>query len=330
MLRHFSERQRKKSALKARELKRFQWVQSCEASRREVTKNGQAQRLRKITATNTDSTWTLLDLLPALLGIKFFASTYVIASEPSMSLYPRNLPPLLRLPPETLDEIASFIDMHSDLISFARASHACADLVIPQHSEYRIIRVRHKFPYMWAHLARRADLARNIREVHICERHNSTATDHFPSTLIEKSTDGVMEHVEEGNRIRNLCEALRHMKRLRVFTWSWNFLISTAVNPTTKPAHEDAIFAVLSQNPSLMHLGLWGNFGAHARDAYSDPDSLAYPVCRFNDIYDSWSELSAVCPAVENVQSSILVSCRGCLDQTVQRTTCLCHVEAIA
>ena len=46
----------------------------------------------------------------------------------------RPLPPLLRLPDEILDVIASELDLHEDLIKFALASHACANIVIPHIS----------------------------------------------------------------------------------------------------------------------------------------------------------------------------------------------------
>ena len=45
-------------------------------------------------------------------------------------------PPLLRLSDEILDEIASVLDFHEDLIHFALASHACSNIVIPRHTQY--------------------------------------------------------------------------------------------------------------------------------------------------------------------------------------------------
>ena len=39
--------------------------------------------------------------------------------------------PLLRLPDDILDDIVSELDLHKDLINFAAASHACANIVIP-------------------------------------------------------------------------------------------------------------------------------------------------------------------------------------------------------
>lgn len=185
-------------------------------------------------------------------------------------------PALLRLPREILDEILTQVDQHKDLISLALASHACSDLVVPRHSEYRIIRVRHRVPLMWAHLARRADLARNIREVHLCERHNTVASDHFPSTLINQSVDPASTLMGEETRVRNLCEALRHMEHLRVFTWSWNF--SPPALPTITPRYEEAILQALCDKPSLAHVALSGRFAFRYRGLQVDGNSIGYPV----------------------------------------------------
>lgn len=184
---------------------------------------------------------------------------------------------LLRLPDELLDDILSQIDLLYDLTALALTSRSVSRLAIPRHTQYRIIRVRYPVPFIWAHLARRADLARNIREVHLCERHNRSAPDRFPSTLLDKSIDGDIKHAEEDNRISNLCMALRHMRLLHVFTWSWN--VSPVSNPTVKSEHEDFVMQILSQKDSLKHLGLSGRFGAHTLDESRDPESLTYPVC---------------------------------------------------
>ncbi|KAF9063952.1 hypothetical protein BDP27DRAFT_1231222 [Rhodocollybia butyracea] len=73
---------------------------------------------------------------------------------------------LLTLPLEILDTILSDLDTYSDLISLALVSKNIYHQVIPRHSEYRVLRIRHRFPGLWAHLAKRADLSRNLREIH--------------------------------------------------------------------------------------------------------------------------------------------------------------------
>ena len=181
------------------------------------------------------------------------------------------------LPDEILEEIVAELDQHKDLISFALASRSCAALVIPHHTEYRILRVRHPLPNMWAHLARRADLSRNIREVHICERHNYLSPDHYPITLIDKNIDNALVNAEESVRIRNICQALGHMHRLQVFSWSWKD-VQGQQWPTSHPDHENAVLVAVSKLPALEKLNLSGKFALHALSSEYDTKSIKYPV----------------------------------------------------
>jgi len=190
-------------------------------------------------------------------------------------------PAIFSLPEEILDEIVSELDHHRDLVAFALASRECADAVIPHHTQYRVLRVRHPLPEMWAHLARRSDLARNFRELHICERDNYTMPDHYPTILIDDMYNQSWNHAEESNRIRNICQAVGHMRRLRVFSWSWNN-VPHQVRPTSHPLHENAILTAVSQLPSLEALNLNGKFALHALNSVQDPGSLAYPVSSFH------------------------------------------------
>jgi hypothetical protein len=190
--------------------------------------------------------------------------------------YVSKSPGFLRLPQELLDEIISDLE-HRDIVSLALVSRASSALVIPRHTEYRVLRTRHLLPAMWAHLARRADLTRNIREVHICERLNKTASDRVPKTLIDRCVDEKITHVVEERRIRNICIALGHMRRLHTFTWSWE--VDPPAIPTIETAHENAILEVLSRKKTLRHIGLSGMFGSHAPGLAYDPESSLYPVC---------------------------------------------------
>ncbi|KAG6865572.1 hypothetical protein C0991_001331 [Blastosporella zonata] len=124
---------------------------------------------------------------------------------------------LSSLPRELLDEILSELDQVHDLLSLAFTSRRNANIVIPQHTEYRKIRVRTTMPAMWAHLAQRADLARNIREVELCARQDYTAPDRFPVTLV----DNAYHHDDEQKRVEHMCAALGHMKRLATFVWQY-------------------------------------------------------------------------------------------------------------
>ncbi|KAF7317639.1 F-box domain-containing protein [Mycena kentingensis (nom. inval.)] len=188
---------------------------------------------------------------------------------------------LLRLPAELVDEILADLE-HADLVALALVSKAGAALVIPRHTEYRVIRTRHLLPAMWAHLARRADLARNIREVHIAERSNRKTSDRIPRTLLlAEGSRGGREVLEE-TRVRNMCEALGHMQRLRTFTWSWE--VSPPTAPMVEPGMENAVLSVLGRKSTLRHLGLAGLFAIHAPGRVADPESLGYPLWAFSGL----------------------------------------------
>lgn len=211
-----------------------------------------------------------------LLCILSFTSTF----QP-MSRFAKKMeavqPPLLRLPDEILEEIFSEIDRQADIVAFALASKLCHSIVAPHHTQYRILRVRGTSPDVWAHLARRSDLARNLREVHILEPNNVRAPpDRIPTTLIDGHLDMNLSNADETARIQNLCRALGHMQRLRAFTWSC--LFPGGQRPTSHPVHENSILAVVTSLPELERVSLTGRFALHALDSTRDPRSSTYPV----------------------------------------------------
>jgi hypothetical protein len=182
---------------------------------------------------------------------------------------------MISLPLEILEEIASLIEHHNNLVSLALTCMVWKRLLIPAHTEYRIIRVRGRMFSMWAHLARRSDLARNIREIHLCEPDNFLSPDHYPTMLLDA---GQLECTvsKEDQRIGNMCQALKHMKYLEEFEWSWNG--PKIGHPTHKAVHEAQIFNALSHCKSLKRLRLSGPFGEHALGIDRDPEGVFYPV----------------------------------------------------
>lgn len=112
--------------------------------------------------------------------------------------------------------------------------------------------------------------------MHICERHNKTASDRVPRTLVDPCPDA---HAAEDKRIRNMCTALGHMRRLHTFTWAWE--VSPPGPPTVRPEHENMVLNMLARKKTLRHVGLSGCFGLHAPGVAYDPDSMLYPVCIF-------------------------------------------------
>ena len=157
------------------------------------------------------------------------------------------------------------------------ASHACSYIIIPRHTQYRIILVRNAGFQLLAHLARRADIALNTREAHMWKQYNHTAPDRMPTTLIGPQLD--LSQYSEADHARNICEALSHMSDLRVSSWCWNTTGSQQRSrPTILPAHEDAILDIARQKPTLKHIGLSGRFSNHVQSPNIDRNSLSYPV----------------------------------------------------
>ncbi|KAF9054739.1 hypothetical protein BJ165DRAFT_1337758 [Panaeolus papilionaceus] len=194
-----------------------------------------------------------------------------------------NIPPIFQLPDEIIEEIVAELHLHRDLIAFALTSKISASLVIPHHTQYRILRVRHSLPEMWAHLARRSDLTRNIREVHISSPSQNTVPDRYPTALIDKKLDGNMKNSDEATRIRNMCQALRHMCHLRVFNWSWEDG-SSLQRPTSHPAYENAIIKTLHDLTELETVRLDGSFAFHALSSAQDSESQTYPGWRLSNL----------------------------------------------
>ncbi|KAG6817124.1 hypothetical protein H0H87_012315 [Tephrocybe sp. NHM501043] len=168
---------------------------------------------------------------------------------------------LSSLPHEILDDILSELDEVNDLLSLAFTSRRNANVIIPQHTQYRNIRIRTPMPAMWAHLAQRADLTRNIRRVELCTRQDHTASDRFPFTLVYGST----HHEDEKQRVDDICTALGHMKRLATFVWDYEPDVKSG-RWRLNHSHEEMIISSLVKAPSLRHLMLRGECGAHVRD----------------------------------------------------------------
>ncbi|KIK50245.1 hypothetical protein GYMLUDRAFT_51335, partial [Collybiopsis luxurians FD-317 M1] len=87
---------------------------------------------------------------------------------------------LTQLPLKILDSIFSDLDSHSDLISLALSSKDQYHLVVLRHSDYWVLRIRHRLPGLWAHLAKRADLVWNLREVYICQKMEQAIVERYP------------------------------------------------------------------------------------------------------------------------------------------------------
>jgi hypothetical protein len=220
---------------------------------------------------------------------------------------------ILQLPAEVTEGILSEIDAHQDLLALALTSRALACSIIPRHTEYRVIRVRHPLPYMWAHLARRADLTRNIREVHLCAQDDYTATDRYPTSLPDAEIQRNYEHSQDTNRLNNTCRALGYMRHLRVFTWAYAW--SNDRRPGITSIFEDRVFDIVRKTPSLRHLALLGQFGTHVQDGMGI-GGVPYPV---RILLFPFRLLKNFLPVsgLEFLKSLVVVTSRGCLGETM-------------
>ena len=122
---------------------------------------------------------------------------------------------------ELLDIICSNIDTHKDLVSLAASSRLCSSLVIPRHTEYRVLQISTRYAELWEHLATRADLASNIRVLHLIEDFDSfPAPVRHPTTFVDVVAFPEEEEAQhEGVRAQKIARAIRNMKSLQKFAW---------------------------------------------------------------------------------------------------------------
>ncbi|KAJ7229120.1 hypothetical protein GGX14DRAFT_416748 [Mycena pura] len=133
--------------------------------------------------------------------------------------------PLANFPFDIIEVILGGIETRRDLLSFATASSACKELVIPRHTEYRNLRIINNRPEIWQHLVQRSDLACNIREVVIVEVGSETRKrkpERFPITFVEKTPTQV--NLDDVEVVTLILRVLGNMHDLQSFGWinPWN------------------------------------------------------------------------------------------------------------
>lgn len=158
--------------------------------------------------------------------------------------------PLTSLPIEVLDLILSSIDDRKDLISVATTTRSFSSLIIPYHAEYRTLHIGTKSPDVWAHLAMRADLARNIRMLYMVEEPKglSPVVDRMPHTLVTSFNAQQCSDEGEDERVKNIARAVRNMDSLQAFVWvqPWSSGLWCE-----KSANYNLVWHALSQSRSL-------------------------------------------------------------------------------
>ncbi|KIM35416.1 hypothetical protein M413DRAFT_349826 [Hebeloma cylindrosporum] len=169
------------------------------------------------------------------------------------------------LPFDIKDDIISSVDASSDLLRLALASKEWTSMVIPNHIEYRELKVRVDCHVgIWKHLAARANLAKNIRSVHLLTQ-RTNIREQFPSTLGEETKADLESPPAEGPTPEMLT-ALSNFKSLQRFTWMGN---------KGSPMIPNSVFNILVGCQDLQEVKLW--------QVSPDRDQLttASSVCRY-------------------------------------------------
>ncbi|TFK64231.1 hypothetical protein BDN72DRAFT_846807 [Pluteus cervinus] len=155
---------------------------------------------------------------------------------------------LFTLASELVDAILSNLDLHLDLIHFACTCKLAASYVIPRQIEYRTIHIDRLMPDLWAHLASRPDLARNIRTVRLT-RHGEV----FPRSWRNDSSG---DSADEQDYFSNMTKALGHMSKLQTF------ICRHKTGALTDDMYNQPLFSsVVSGKKSLKNLAIYEAFG---------------------------------------------------------------------
>jgi hypothetical protein len=151
------------------------------------------------------------------------------------------------LPFDIKDDIISSIEAPIDLLRLALASKEWTSLVIPNHIEYRELKVRVDHPEIWQYLATRADLAKNIRSVRIMKQiTSSSGRSSLTLTDLNEEAKANLESLEHPSP--EMLTALSNFKSLQRFTWIGNS--GSSVLP-------DSVFKILVGCPELQEVKLW-------------------------------------------------------------------------
>ncbi|KAF7353657.1 F-box domain-containing protein [Mycena venus] len=187
--------------------------------------------------------------------------------------------PLTRLPFDVTEQILGRVECRGDLVSFAAASTACKELVIPRHTEYRVLRVGDR-PEIWAHLHGRPDLARNIRHVTIRGAPPLkiySKPERYPVSLVDTT---VLRSDSPETVISNICQALRSMDSLRSFTWiaAWSPL-----GPYIDfPHYYNDVFQALKDSKSLVRFKIVDKMAPAA--IFKPLEDEEYPLWHIGDL----------------------------------------------
>jgi hypothetical protein len=174
------------------------------------------------------------------------------------------------LPIEILDKIAFYVDSHEDLISLALTCWQLKEVVIPDHSDYRMITIQHDMHHLWADFVKSPRVAQHVKALHLYDPDDWTPRPRYLKTLDDHSQgdDEPLRSSKEKEEIKlsNMCQALRNMTALQEFVWHFYW----GDNNQLARSDPNAIFRVLAECKSLTHLVLLGRSFTQSVDMVHD------------------------------------------------------------
>ncbi|TFY82010.1 hypothetical protein EWM64_g2000 [Hericium alpestre] len=178
------------------------------------------------------------------------------------------------MPAELLDEVASFLDTRSDLLSFALTCRALKQIVIPRHSEYRFVRCHYRYLDVWRHFIQRPDLARHVRTLEVVDAEDGpTGPPQIPSVALcsDRPFAFQLSQFTIHDALTELKKALSSMKNLQ----SFHFQTMASRHDVFDGSVDDeaAVWDTVSKLPSVQDIRR-----VHSMDPKARAQSLSVPA----------------------------------------------------
>ncbi|KAH6896487.1 hypothetical protein BKA70DRAFT_1316601 [Coprinopsis sp. MPI-PUGE-AT-0042] len=182
---------------------------------------------------------------------------------------------LERLPYDIKQLILDEIESEKDLLNFALSSKNWCGLVVPNHLQYRSLRLDVDRPELWSHLAQKAGLASRIRTVVLGPNFPGPAIEGVDPTPFPPDIYPQVQNIgggaavnQRGSSPQDVQQAFANMTRLDTFQWMvrvrpWSLLSDQQLSPIHDTANAWHILQV-SKCTSLITTG--GSFIARNMD----------------------------------------------------------------
>lgn len=171
---------------------------------------------------------------------------------------------------DATEHLLDSIDTTRDLLSLALTSRFWAELIIPRHIEYRKLHLDASDLHLplWAHLAERKDLAKNIREVRMTNIGRSW--ERLPTTLVPPVVLPLAEHQLEDRPDVVFLRAFQNFEHLESFKWQCRCFVSFM-----DPHRNHQFLQILSNAMHLSSLSLTWQWNIPRDETLRKP----HPVC---------------------------------------------------